>query len=141
MFTRRIWKFSWSSGSSESGDSACCYQRQAVVSYLVAWLVAIGTTAVLALLVYYPLRRRKLLALLLITLGCFWALWPMNFDEGHLAPLFVVFIFWTFLEPDVNATPAIAVGFIGTLGIVVSYVALLLIHRAFGRPKRQRTSA
>ncbi len=64
----------------------------------------------------------------------------MNFDEGHLAPLFVVFLFWTFLEPEVDPTPAIAVGLVGSLGIVVSYVALLLIRRAFDRPKRQNLS-
>ncbi|MCY4143991.1 MAG: hypothetical protein OXG08_09940 [Gammaproteobacteria bacterium] len=107
------------------------------MSYLVAWLVAFVATAILAFLVYYPLRRRKLLALLLIALGCFWALWPMNFEEGHLAPLFVVFVFWTFLEPEVDPTPAIVVGLIGSMGIVVAYVALLLIRRAFDRPKRQ----
>ena len=105
------------------------------MAYVTAWLVAAGATLILGLLVYFPLRKKKLLALLIITLGCFWALWPMSFDDEHLAPLFVVFLFWTFLEPEVSATPAIAVGTVGTLGIVFAYVAILLIHKAFDHPE------
>ncbi len=109
------------------------------MSYVIAWFLVGLATVALALLVYFPLRRRKLLALLLIALGSFWALWPISFEDGHLAPLFVVFVFHVFFEPDIEWGPVAFVGFLGTLGILGSYVAILVINKAFGIP-RSRSS-
>lgn len=106
------------------------------MSYLVAWLVVALCSLGLAILVYYPLRKRKLLASLIIALGCYWAMWPIMFDdEGHLAPLFVVLLFRAFLEPDGNAGSVLVIGFVGTLGILICYVALLLIRKATNGPR------
>lgn len=106
------------------------------MSYLVAWIVVAICTIALALLVYFPLRKHKLLALLIIALGVYWAMWPIMFDDqGHLAPLFVVLVFRAFLEPDASAGPVLVIGFVGTLGILVCYVALLLIRKATDGPR------
>lgn len=105
------------------------------MSYLIAWIVVGLSSLALALLIYIPLRKRKLLAWLIITVGCYWAMWPIMFDdEGHLAPLFVVLLFRAFLEPDGNANSVLIVGFVGTLGILICYVAILLIRKATVRP-------
>ncbi|MXW54530.1 MAG: hypothetical protein F4X44_01900 [Gammaproteobacteria bacterium] len=106
------------------------------MSYLVAWLVVAICSLGLAVLVYFPLRKRKLLASLIIALGCYWAMWPIMFDdEGHLAPLFVVLLFRAFLEPDGNPSSVLIIGFVGTLGILICYVALLLIRKATDGPR------
>ena len=106
------------------------------MSYLIAWLVVAVCTLALAMLVYFPLRRKKLLALLIIVLGCYWAMWPIMIDdEGHLAPLFVVLVFRTFFEPYGDPSSALVIGFVGTLGILVCYAALLLIRKATDRPR------
>ena len=106
------------------------------MSYVIAWIVIAVCTLALALLVYFPLRRRKLLALLIIALGCYWAMWPiMVDDEGHLVPLFVVLVFRSLFEPEGDASSAFFVGFVGTLGILVCYVTLLLIRKATDRPR------
>ncbi|MCY3884897.1 MAG: hypothetical protein OXG24_08285 [Gammaproteobacteria bacterium] len=105
------------------------------MSYLIAWIVVALCSLALALLVYIPLRKRKLLAWLIIALGCYWAMWPIMFDdEGHLAPLFVVLLFRAFLEPDGNANSVLIIGFVGTLGILICYVAILVIRKATVRP-------
>lgn len=106
------------------------------MSYVIAWIVIAVCTLALALLVYFPLRKRKLLALLIIALGSFWAMWPiMVDDEGHLAPLFVVLVFRSLFEPEGDAGSALIIGFVGTLGILVCYAALLLIRKATDRPR------
>ena len=109
------------------------------MSYLFAWIVVAICTIALALLVYFPLRKHKLLALLIIALGVYWAMWPIMFDDqGHLAPLFVVLVFRAFLEPDASAGPVLVIGFVGTLGILVwSAMSLCscLIRKATDGPR------
>ena len=102
------------------------------MSYLIAWIVAILATAGLAVLVYLPLRKKKLLALLLIAIGCFWALFPTSFEGGFVAPLFTVFVFTMFFEREASPETAIAVASIGTIGLLMVYCAVHLLHRAFG---------
>jgi len=100
------------------------------MSYNLAWLVAIVATGVLACLAYLALKRVKLLAYFVISVGSFWALWPWEFEDGFFAPLFVVFFFQSFLEVDQDPAGATAFGLLGTLCIGLVFLAILLLRRA-----------
>lgn len=108
------------------------------MSYNIAWLVAVVATGVLAGLVYLALKRVKLLAYFVISVGSFWALWPWEFEEGLFAPLFTVFFYQTFLEGEQDPAGATAFGALGTLCIGLVFVAILLLRR-IARSKKKRT--
>lgn len=100
------------------------------MSYNLAWLVAIVATGVLACLAHLALKRVKLLAYFVISVGSFWALWPWEFEDGFFAPLFVVFFYQSFLEVDQDPAGATAFGLLGTLCIGLVFLAILLLRRA-----------
>ena len=106
------------------------------MSYNLAWLVAVVATGVLALLVYLALKRVKLLAYFMISVGSFWALWPWEFEDGFFAPLFAVFFYQTFLEADLDPAGVTAFGVLGTLCIGLVFLAILLLRRAARTRKR-----
>ena len=106
------------------------------MSYNLAWLVAVVATGVLAWLVYLALRKVKLLAYFMISVGSFWALWPWEFEDGFFAPLFVVFFYKTFLEVDQDPAGATAFGLLGTLCIGLVFLAILLLRKAASSKKK-----
>ena len=106
------------------------------MSYNIAWLIAVLATALLAVLTYLALKRFKMLAYFLVTVGGFWALWPWEFEEGYFAPLFVVFLYQTFLEADVDPAGATAFGVLGTICIGLVCLAILLLQRAARTKKK-----
>ncbi|MXZ56379.1 MAG: hypothetical protein F4077_10030 [Gammaproteobacteria bacterium] len=106
------------------------------MSYNLAWLVAVVATGVLAWLVYLVLRKVKLLAYFMISVGSFWALWPWEFEDGFFAPLFVVFFYQTFLEVDQDPAGATAFGLLGTLCIGLVFLAILLLRKAASSKKK-----
>lgn len=108
------------------------------MSYVIGWLVVIFATGCLAILVYIPLRRHRIFALWLITLGAFWALFPWRIQEDLYAPIFVVFFFRMFLETDADAALVGAIGFLGTVGICSIFVVIAILYRVFKYRKNQR---
>lgn len=108
------------------------------MSYVIGWLVVVFATGCLALLVYIPLRRHRIVAIWLITLGAFWALFPWRIQEDLYAPIFVVFFFRMFLENDADAALVGAIGFLGTVGICTIFVVIAILHRVFKYRKKHR---
>lgn len=106
------------------------------MSYNLAWLVAVVATGVLAFLAYLALKRVKLLAYFVISVGSFWALWPWEFEDGFFAPLFAVFFYQTFLEADLDPAGVTAFGVLGTFCIGLVFLAILLLRRAARTRKR-----
>ena len=106
------------------------------MSYNLAWLVAVLATGFLACLAYLAMKRVKLLAYFVISVGSFWALWPWEFDEGFFAPLFAVFFYQTFLEADQDPAGATAFGALGTLCIGLVFLAILLLRKAANSKKK-----
>ena len=99
------------------------------MSYAIGWGVAIAATGGLAFLVYVVLKRHKLIAAWIISLGCFWALFPWQFQEGNFAPIFVVFFFRLYLERDADASLVGAIGFLGTVGICTLFAVLAVFQK------------
>lgn len=108
------------------------------MSYIIGWLVVVLATVGLALLVYIPLRRHRIVAAWLITLGAFWALFPWRIQEEFFAPIFVVFFFRMFLETDADAALVGAIGFLCTVGICATFVVIAILHRVFKYRKKHR---
>lgn len=106
------------------------------MSYNVAWLVAVIATGVLAILVYFALKRVKLLAYFVISLGGFWALWPWEFEEGYFAPLFIVFFYQTFLETELDPAGPTAFGVLGTFCVSLIFLAIWLLQRTARTKKK-----
>lgn len=109
------------------------------MSYNLAWIVAIVAASVLAVLAYLALKRVKLLAYFVISVGGFWALWPWEFEDGFYAPLFAVFFYQTFLEANVDPAAVTAFGVLGTFCIGLVFLAILLLRRA-ARSKKKSVS-
>ncbi|MDE0645750.1 MAG: hypothetical protein OXH84_05870 [Gammaproteobacteria bacterium] len=108
------------------------------MSYVIGWMVAVFATGCLALLVYIPLKRHRIVATWLITLGAFWALFPWRIQEDFFAPIFVVFFFRMFLESDADAALVGAIGFLATVGICTIFAVIAILHRVFIYRKKQR---
>ena len=93
-------------------------------AYWIAWIVLYVFGIVLITLCVYPLRRHFYIAFFLGTMGVFWMLVPIPFNEVHWAPLFVTLTFQLFLDPEANYALSATAATIGTFTILAATLVL-----------------
>ncbi|MCY4094974.1 MAG: hypothetical protein OXG05_07590 [Gammaproteobacteria bacterium] len=120
-------------------------------AYWVAWIVLYVFGIGLIALCVYPLRRRFYLTFFIGTMGVFWMLVPIPFNEVYLAPLFVTLIFQVFLDPDANYALSATAATVGSFTIIAATLVLYgfnfgyrhiseFVHRRLRTVRKYRTS-
>ncbi len=93
-------------------------------AYWIAWIVLYVFGIGLIALCLYPLRRHFYIAFFLGSMGVFWMLVPIPFNEVHWAPLFVTLTFQLFLDPEANYALSATAATIGTFTILAATLVL-----------------
>lgn len=93
-------------------------------AYWIAWIVLYVFGIGLIALCVYPLRRHFYIAFFLGSMGVFWMLVPIPFNEVHWAPLFVTLTFQLFLDPEANYALSATAATIGTFTILAATFVL-----------------
>lgn len=85
----------------------------------IAWVVILAAAGGLAFLCARLAGRRPFARLLIALLVFAWAATPHPYDDGHLAPAFVVFAFRWLLEDGANPRPPFAMLVLATILVLV----------------------
>lgn len=93
-------------------------------AHWIAWIVLYVFGIALIALCVYPLRRHFYFAFFLGTMGVFWMLVPIPFNEVHWAPLFVTLTFQLFLDPEANYALSATAATVGTFTILAATLVL-----------------
>lgn len=93
-------------------------------AYWIAWILLYLFGIGLIALCVYPLRRHFYVAFFLGTMGVFWTLVPIPFNEVHWAPLFVTLIFQVFLDPEASYALSATAATIGSFTILAATFVL-----------------
>lgn len=93
-------------------------------AYWIAWIVLYAFGIGLIALFVYPLRRRFYLAFFVGSMGVFWMLVPIPFNDVHWAPLFITLTFQLFLDPAANYALSATAATVGTFTILAATIVL-----------------
>ena len=93
-------------------------------AYWIAWIVLYAFGIGLIALIVYPLRRRFYLAFFVGSMGVFWMLVPIPFNDVHWAPLFITLTFQLFLDPAANYALSATAATVGTFTILAATIVL-----------------
>lgn len=96
------------------------------MDYIVGWIVVAFCGLALMALIVWPIRKHKILSAYVILMGSYWMFFPWKFDDAHFAPLYIVFLFQTFIEEGIDYSEVVAAAVIGTTLITVIMLMVYL---------------
>ena len=93
-------------------------------AYWTAWILLYVFGIGLIALCVYPLRKHFYLAFFLGSMGAFWMLVPIPFNEGNYAPLYIALTFQLFLDPNASYALSATAATIGSFTILAATLVL-----------------
>ena len=109
------------------------------MSYAFTWFIFAIVGIAFCGVLWWGLRRRRLMASLLLPLVAFWMFTPWEFDTGQYAPMLVVLLFRVLVDPSEAAAGVVATTVMGTLTILLIWTVGWLFFRVFTSKQRRRT--